>query len=137
MKELTIEAAIGNLNQVLGFVDEQLETVDCPIKDQMKIDVAVEEIFVNIASYAYAPGSGTATIQVDFEQNPLSVVISFTDSGIPYDPLEKDDPDVSLSLQEREIGGLGIFMVKKSMDEMTYRYINGRNVLRIRKNLNE
>ena len=137
MKELTIEATVDNLDQVIRFIDEQLEAVDCPIKEQMKIDVAVEEIFVNIASYAYAPKTGIAEIQVEFEENPRAVVITFIDSGVPYDPLEKADPDVSLSLQERQVGGLGIFMVKKSMDGMTYQYKNGQNILNIRKNLHE
>ena len=133
MKELTIEASLNNLDQVLLFVDTQLETVGCPMKTQMKIDVAVEEIFVNIASYAYVPATGQAVIQIDFEQNPDTAVITFIDRGIPYDPLEKSDPDVTLSIQERQIGGLGIFMVKKSMDDMTYQYLDGQNILTLRK----
>lgn len=137
MKELTLEASIDNLGQVLGFIDEQLESAGCPMREQMKIDVAVEEIFVNIASYAYAPDSGSATVRIEFEQDPPAAVITFVDSGIPYDPLEKADPDVSLSLHEREIGGLGIFMVKKSMDGMTYQRENGQNILHIRKKLKE
>ena len=137
MKELTLEASIDNLGQVLCFIDEQLETINCPLREQMKIDVAVEEIFVNIASYAYAPDSGNTTVRIEIEKNPLAAVITFVDSGVPYDPLEKADPDVSLSLHEREIGGLGIFMVKKSMDSMTYQYEKGQNVLHIRKILKE
>ena len=136
MKELTIEASLNNLDQVLLFVDTQLEMVDCPMKTQMKIDVAVEEIFVNIASYAYVPATGQAVVRVDFEQNPDTAVITFIDRGIPYDPLEKADPDVTLSIQERQIGGLGIFMVKKSMDDMTYQYLDGQNILTLRKVLN-
>ncbi len=134
MKELTLEARVENLDKVLQFIDEQLEQSDCPLKTQMKIDIAVEEVFVNVASYAYVPGTGPVTVCVEFEQAPKAVIITFTDFGIPYDPMAKDDPDVTLPVQERQIGGLGIFMVKKSMDDMSYRYHNGQNILVIRKN---
>ena len=122
MMELTVEAKLDNLEQVLQFVDSLLEEADCPMGMQMKVDVAVEEIFVNIASYAYTPASGPATIRMAVEENPKTAVITFIDHGVPYDPLAKDDPDVTLSITEREIGGLGIFMVKKSMDDMVYEY---------------
>lgn len=133
MMELTIEARLDNLNQVLQFIDEQLEQTDCPMKAQMKIDIAVEEVFVNVASYAYAPETGLVTVRIEFEQRPRAAVITFIDRGVPYDPLAKDDPDVSLSVHDRQIGGLGIFMVKKSMDEMEYQYKDGQNILTIRK----
>ncbi|MBR1384048.1 MAG: ATP-binding protein, partial [Ruminococcus sp.] len=120
MKEIVIDALTDNLPQVISFVDEQLEAAVCPMKIQMQIDIAVEEIFVNIAHYAYAPEVGTATVRVDISGEPLAVEITFIDSGIPYDPLAKADPDVTLSAEERQIGGLGIFMVKKSMDDVKY-----------------
>ena len=135
MTELIVEAKLDNLAQVLQFVDSRLEEENCPIGVQMKIDVAVEELFVNIASYAYAPATGPATVRLEVEENPKTVAITFVDHGVPYDPLAKDDPDVTLSLKEREIGGLGIFMVKKSMDDMVYAYENGQNVLTIRKRI--
>jgi anti-sigma regulatory factor (Ser/Thr protein kinase) len=135
MKELKIKASIENLERVIVFVDEELENNDCPIKLQMQIDVAVEEIFVNIASYAYQPGEGDATISIDILKDPSRVEITFIDSGIEYNPLEKEDPDVTLSAEERQIGGLGIYMVKKSMDDMIYNYSNGQNILKIIKNL--
>ena len=135
MKEITIEATLDNLDKILQFVDEQLEEAGCPMKIQMKIDIAVEEIYVNVASYAYAPATGPVTVSVGFEQSPRAVVITFSDRGVPYDPLKKDDPDVTLPAQERQIGGLGIFMVKKSMDDMIYRYHRGHNILTIRKKL--
>ncbi len=135
MMELIVEAKLDNLAQVLQFVDSRLEEEDCPIGMQMKIDVAVEELFVNIACYAYAPASGSATIRLEVEENPKTVVITFLDHGIPYDPLAKNDPDVTLPLKDREIGGLGIFMVKKSMDDMVYAYENGQNILTIRKRI--
>lgn len=133
MKELKLDATVENLNAVLAFVDEELESAGAPMKGQMQIDIAVEEIFVNIAHYAYAPETGSATIRVELLDNPRSVVITFLDQGVPYDPLAKDDPDVSLSAEERQVGGLGIFMVKKSMDEMKYTYENGQNVLKLKK----
>ena len=135
MTELIVEAKLDNLAQVLQFVDSRLEEEDCPIGLQMKIDVAVEELFVNIASYAYAPGSGSATVRMEVEEDPKTVVITFVDCGVPYDPLAKEDPDVTLSINDREIGGLGIFMVKKSMDDMIYAYENGQNILTIRKRI--
>lgn len=135
MSEITIEAKIENLDEVLGFVDGQLEELECPMKAQMQIDVAVEEIFVNIASYAYAPGVGNALVRFDSSQDPASVTITFIDSGIPYDPVRKDDPDVTLSAEERGIGGLGIYMAKKAMDDMKYVYRDGQNILSISKSI--
>ena len=135
MNNLNIEAKVENLDQVLDFVNEHLESVDCNMKTQMQIDVAVEELFVNIAHYAYNPEIGTATVQVEVAQDPLRVMITFMDHGIPYDPLKKEDPDITLSAEDRDIGGLGIFMVKKSMDDIQYEYKDGQNILTISKNL--
>ena len=134
-KKMTIDAKIENLNDVLAFVDAELEAKDCSPKAQMQLDIAVEEIFVNIAHYAYAPETGTADITVDTEKEPGNVIITFVDSGIPYDPLAKPDPDVTLSAEERQIGGLGIFMVKNTMDDMQYEYKDGHNVLTIKKTI--
>lgn len=135
MRELDIEAKVENLSAVLAFVDEQLEAADCSMKIQMQIDIAVEEIFVNIANYAYKPEVGGATVRVEIQPDPPAVDITFIDHGIPYDPLAKADPDVTLSAEERQIGGLGIFMVKKSMDDVKYEYIDGHNILTIKKGL--
>ncbi len=133
---ITIDAETDRLPDVLAFVDSKLETMDCPPKTQMQIDVAVEELFVNIAQYAYAPeDKGTATIRVEREEDSNSVVITFIDRGIPYDPLKKEDPDITLSAEERRIGGLGIYMVKKSMDYIDYEYKGRQNILRIKKKL--
>jgi len=133
MKELKVEARMENLEKVLQFLDQELEEMGCGIKAQMQLDIAVEEIFVNIVHYAYAPGTGFATIRIEREDNRVSV--TFMDSGVPYNPLEKADPDVTLSAEEREIGGLGIFMVKKSMDLMHYEYRNGMNILKLYKKM--
>ena len=99
----------------------------------MQIALAVEEIFVNIANYAYNPGKGNATVRVEVEKDPLTVTITFIDGGVPYDPLKKDDPDVTLSAEERSIGGLGVFLVKKTMDDVSYEYKDGKNILSIKK----
>lgn len=135
MKEMTIAATVENIGAVTDFVNEQLEALDCPMKAQMQIDIAIDELFGNIAHYAYNPDVGEATVRVEVIDEPLSVVITFIDGGVPYDPLAAADPDITLSAEERAIGGLGIFMVRKSMDEITYRYENGSNILSIRKNL--
>ena len=105
------------------------------MKTRLMIDMAVEEIFVNIAHYAYAAGGGTAEITARTEGDPVEAVIEFRDAGVPYDPLSRPDPDVTLSAEDRRIGGLGIYMVKKSMDEVRYRNEAGRNILTIRKRL--
>ncbi|MBE6827895.1 MAG: serine/threonine protein phosphatase [Ruminococcaceae bacterium] len=131
--KLTVEAKKENLDEVIGFVDGYLEKSDCPMKAQMQINLAVEEIFVNIASYAYGGKNGTAEITMSGEEN--EVTITFADSGIPYNPLEKEDPDISLSADVREIGGLGIFLVKKNMDNVSYDYTDGKNILTIKKTI--
>ena len=135
MKEMTLAATVENIEVVTDFVNEQLEAMECPMKAQMLIGIAIDELFGNIAHYAYTPDVGEATARVEVTENPLSVVITFIDGGVPYDPLATEDPDTTLSAEERDIGGLGIFMVKKSMDEITYRYEGGKNVLSIRKRI--
>ena len=133
MKELIIEAKDENLSKVIEFVEEQLESYDCPMKTVMQVDIAVEEIFVNIAHYAYNPSIGTAKVRAEVTEDPLQVTLTFVDNGVPYDPLAKEDPDITLSAEDRQIGGLGIFMVKKSMDDMSYEYKDGQNILTIKK----
>lgn len=135
MKELTLAAIVENIETVTEFVNAQLELMDCPIKAQMQIDIAIDELFGNIAHYAYNTEVGSATVRVEVSEAPLAVIITFIDNGVPYDPLGKDDPDITLSAEEREIGGLGIYMVKQSMDEITYEYKDGQNILKIKKNI--
>ena len=135
MKELTIAATVENIGTVTDFVNEQLEALDCPMKAQMQIDIAIDELFGNIAHYAYNPEVGSATVRVEVTKDPLAVIITFIDKGVPYDPLAKADPDTTLSAEERDIGGLGIYMVKKSMDDITYEYKDGQNILKIKKKL--
>ena len=134
-KEITIEANTDNLYQVLHHINEMLQTSSCSKRDKLMIDMAVEELFVNIASYAYAPGTGSADIRIELLEQPSRVRITFSDSGTPYDPLKKADPDLTLPAEERPIGGLGIYMVKEKMDAVYYEYREGHNVLTIVKNL--
>ena len=135
MKELTIEATTDNIPAVTDFVNEQLEELGCSMKVQMQIDIAIDELFGNIAHYAYSSETGRTTVRVELIEAPLSVVITFIDNGVPYDPLKKEDPDTSLSAENRQIGGLGIYMVKKSMDAVSYEYRNGQNILTVTKKL--
>jgi anti-sigma regulatory factor (Ser/Thr protein kinase) len=133
--ELDIEALRENLPEVQTFVDERLDAVSCPPKDKVRIGVAVEEIFVNIANYAYSPEKGRAIVRVEAPGNPVTVTITFIDHGVPYDPLAKEDPDVTLRADERQVGGLGIFMAKQIMDELAYEYKDGQNILILKKTL--
>ena len=133
MSVLKIDAQVGKLGEVLAFVDEELEKQETSMKVQMQIDVAVEEIFVNIASYAYEGKEGQAEIRIDFKDNPKTAVISFVDQGIEFNPLVREDPDTGLSAEERQIGGLGIFLVKKSMDSVSYEYKDQSNILTLEK----
>jgi len=132
MKELTLPAAAENIEKAVAFVNGQLEAAGCPPKTMIQIDVAIDELFGNIAHYSYGKDTGDATVRVEVTEEP-AVIITFIDNGIPYNPLKKPDPDVTKDLEEREIGGLGIFMVKKSMDDITYEYKEGQNILRIKK----
>ena len=134
-KELDIDAVEENLGTVMAFIDENLESAGCSMKSQMQINIAAEEIFVNICKYAYHPDKGRAVVRVAVSEEPVQVKITFIDHGKPYDPLLKDDPDVTLSADEREIGGLGIFMVKQTMDAVEYEYKDGSNILTLVKNI--
>ena len=128
MKELTIEAVLPNVSVLTDFIDGELEAIGCPLKAQRQIDVAIDEVFSNISQYAYPSGTGSATVRFEYDEQARQVVISFFDRGTPYNPLENTDPDVTLPASERAIGGLGIFLVKKTMDNVAYRYQDGMNV---------
>ena len=131
--EITVDAVLENIPAVTDWVNDLLEQADCPMKAQRQLDVAIDELFSNIARYAYAPQTGKATLRLTMLQQPAGVALTFIDQGKPYDPLAKVDPDVTLSAEERAIGGLGIFLVKKTMDDMTYARQEDSNVLTITK----
>ena len=133
MKQLTVNAQTSELSKVLAFADTILEEAGCSAKTKMQIDIAIEEIFVNIATYAYPSEGGQAVIEIETDKNGKIVKITFEDQGVPYNPLENEDPDITLPAEERPIGGLGIFMVKNIMDEVSYEYADGKNRLTIKK----
>ena len=129
MVNKTFPAKVEALSDVLGFVDQTLESYECPMKIQTAICVAIEEVFVNVAHYAYPDGEGDMSLHIGFDDQSRAITFRMTDKGIPFDPLNKPDPDITLSAEERDIGGLGIFITKKTMDSLTYAYENGENIL--------
>ncbi|MDR1377733.1 MAG: ATP-binding protein [Synergistaceae bacterium] len=130
MRELEIEAEVQNLDTVLEFIVDAISGL--PGKVRNKILLAAEEIFVNIAQYAYTSDTGKVVVRV---ASSGDTTIEFEDSGVPYDPLQKADPDITLSAEEREIGGLGIFMAKSLMDSISYRRDKNKNILTIIKEI--
>lgn len=133
MKSINIEAAPDNLSQVQDFIEGELSKAGCPPKVMMQIAVAVEEIYINIARYAYCPATGEAVICCDTNHDPTQVTIQFLDHGKPFDPLSRSDADITVPAMEREIGGLGILMTKKLMDGVEYQYKDGKNILTLKK----
>lgn len=135
MKELTLDAALDNIPKVISFVNEELEALGCPIETQLQMSVVIDEIFGNIAHYAYEDETGSVTVRVETEPEPQTFVLTFSDSGIPFDPLQMKAPDTTLKARDRKIGGLGIFMVKKMMDDVSYEYADGKNILILKKRI--
>ena len=134
-EELVIDAVVDNLNAVNLFVHKSIEQFEVSKRTLMQLDLVVEEIFVNVASYAYAPNTGSVKILIEANEEPLTVSLTFIDSGVPYNPLEKSDPDVNLSVDDRQIGGLGSFLTKNLVDEISYQFVDGQNVLQLTKSL--
>ena len=128
-------AQIADIPAVTEFMEAEMEKLGCSMKTIIQMNVAIDEIYSNIVKYAYPNSSGPATVQLVEKAEPHSVCIRFVDEGVPYNPLTKKDPDVTLSVEERGVGGLGIYMVKKTMDDMKYRYENGQNTLTIMKRI--
>ena len=135
MTNKTFPAQTQSLSEVLCFVEETLEGFECPMKIQTAICVAIEEVFVNVAHYAYPQSTGDMTLCIAFDEKTRTITFRMTDRGVPFDPLAKPDPDITLSAEEREIGGLGIFIAKKTMDLIRYSYENGENVLTMMKKI--
>ena len=129
MTNKTFSAKTQSLSEVLKFVEETLEDFECPMKTLTAICVAIEEVFVNVAHYAYPDGEGDMSLHIGFDAENRAITFRMTDKGIPFDPLKKPDPDITLSAEDREVGGLGIFIAKKTMDSLSYSYENGENVL--------
>ena len=130
--EFRIEAKVEKLPDVIAFATGTL-TDRCPLRARSHVELVAEEIFVNIASYAYPETGGFVTIRRSGGEGPEGLTLAFIDSGIPYDPLQKPDPDLTLALEDRPIGGLGVFLVKELVDEVHYEYKDGQNILTVRK----
>ena len=135
MQEMVVEARLENLDKVNDFVQNSISSFDCSKKSIMQLGVIVEEIFVNIASYAYPEQVGDVQVQIEVSQSPTAITLTFIDGGIKYNPLEVADPDLELSVEERGIGGLGIYLVKKMVEKISYNYTDEKNILSITKNL--
>lgn len=135
MQDLTLLASDDTLYTVLDAIEAHLQNSGCPEEIRTEVLISVEEIYVNIAHYAYQGKPGEATVQMEVTQNPRVCKVVLKDRGVPYNPLEKEDPDLDLSAEEREIGGLGIYMVKQYMDRMEYRYEDGYNILTMEKDI--
>ncbi len=127
----SFKAKLEYLNDILEFTENCLEKSDCPLKCTNQIGIALEEAFVNVASYAYPQSEGKVELRIEYNSDCVQLILS--DYGLPFNPLEKDDPDITLNAEERKIGGLGIFMIKKIMDEVAYSYSNGKNILTMKK----
>ncbi|MCR5292650.1 MAG: ATP-binding protein [Eubacterium sp.] len=135
MIALRIDATIANLDTVIDYMYEKLMEKGCSKKIILQLRVAVEELYVNIAHYAYGDKTGYADFEVEFEGD--NAIITLIDEGVPFDPLAKLDPDTTLSVEDRPIGGLGIFMAKKSVDDFTYKNENGKNITQLTKKIAE
>ena len=135
MNKLVVPASVDKLDEVMAFVNNSLKGLEYSGKTLMEIEIAVEEVFVNIAKYAYPPEEGQVTVETEISGEPKILIARFTDSGTKYDPLEKEDPDTGLSVEDTPIGGLGIFITKESMDDVIYEYKDNKNILTIRKEL--
>ena len=129
MTNRTFPARTEALSDILGFAEQMLDSFGCSMKIQTAVCVAIEEVFVNVAHYAYGDGEGDVSFGIGFDEVNRAVTFRMTDKGIPFDPLKKADPDITKSAEEREIGGLGIFIAKKTMDSIAYAYENGENIL--------
>lgn len=132
-RELEIPADMEYLDQVMNLLESSLEEAEVEPQTAMKICVSAEEIFTNIASYAYDAEDGTAKVCCDISDDNSEVTVSFLDQGKQYNPLAKPDPDITLSVEERPIGGLGVYMTKKMMDDVSYEYRDGNNILIFKK----
>lgn len=133
METIVIDADINNMDCVTELIEEQLEQVQCPEDTIMDIETAAEEIFANVAHYAYKTGKGTVTMTIEVLAQEKNVIVTFTDNGVPFNPLAKPDPDTAETLHNDQIGGLGIYIVKKTMDKVEYKYENKKNILVLEK----
>ncbi|MBR4503200.1 MAG: ATP-binding protein [Clostridia bacterium] len=133
MPEITVNASLNEIRTATDFINRQLTEAGCDEWFRIQIDVAIDEILSNIARFAYHQKAGNATVRFETENDPRNIVLTFIDRGTPYDPLTAAIPDISLPAKDRSIGGLGMFMVRKIMDDISYSYQDGQNILTVRK----
>lgn len=132
-KELNLEATIENIGTVMQFVKAELVSVQCPKKVILQIGGAIDEIFGNIVHYAYGDTTGMATVRLEIDSARSVVMLTFIDQGVPFNPLSVKTPDIMLPAKKRKKGGLGIYLVKETMDEISYEFEDGKNILTIKK----
>jgi anti-sigma regulatory factor (Ser/Thr protein kinase) len=132
---LVVDAECDELDKVNSFIHQHLGDADLSPKMMMDLDLAVEEIFVNIANYAYDGKEGNADISFSFNEEDRMVKMVFTDSGFPFDPTNRPRPRLTSTPGNRPVGGLGIHIVKKTMDKVKYDYLAGKNTLTIEKHI--
>ncbi|WP_414469035.1 ATP-binding protein [Methanobacterium sp. ACI-7] len=137
MNKIIVPARAENVRKVLDFITEKLKQLKYSKRALLQLELSVEEAFVNIVNYAYENHDGEVLISCSIDETSLQVTIQFIDTGIQYNPLEKEDPDISLNIQEKEVGGLGILLIKNNVDSIRYEYKNGKNILTLQKKLNE
>ncbi|MBR0461301.1 MAG: ATP-binding protein [Erysipelotrichaceae bacterium] len=135
IREMILDAVIENITPLTDAVNEELEKLNCSLRAQNQIDIVIDEVFANIASYAYGDKTGKAIVRLEHDQENNDIILIFIDEGMPFDPLKNEDPDVTLGYDKREIGGLGVFIVKKLMNKAEYRFADKKNILILRKNL--
>lgn len=136
MEFLTVPASMEHLYKVMTLTEQILEQARCGKDDKRLVEISVEEIFTNIASYAYKKGEGMVWMEWDVRETGKGlkeVEIRFLDEGAPYDPFARKDPDLTLPIEERPVGGLGVYMVKQFMDEASHCFEKGRNLTAIKK----
>jgi serine/threonine-protein kinase RsbW len=137
MHKLILTAKIENLNKVFDFLDAQLSSLAYNMKAKLQLELSIEEAYVNISKYAYKSDKGEVEILTTVDEDPLQITVQLVDSGIPYNPLKTEDPDLCTDTEEKELGGLGIFLIKKNVDNIKYKYHNGKNILTLQKKLDE
>ena len=133
MKKINVDSAIENLSSVMGFINSELDELKCPERIRAQIKLAIDELFGNICFYAYDSEPGPVTVCVESEKEPPAIIITFMDKGNPFDPLEAEEPDLELSGEDRPIGGLGLFLVQSTMDDLSYEYKDEQNILTLKK----
>lgn len=134
-KELTVDATLESIALVTDFVNSELDAKDCSPKARVQIDIAIDELISNIVSYAFPSGNGSFTVRVAFEKSSPTAVLTFLDRGQPFDPLSVSEPDVTSAAEDRPVGGLGVFLIRRLMNDASYEYRDGQNILRLRKDM--